>query len=402
MKIATVLFTYNRSFHTQKVLDALSNSERLPEKLFIFQDGLKKEEHQEEWEKVKRVIHNVKWCETEIIESNVNKGLADSIIGGLNYVFESFDSIIVLEDDCVPHRKFMNFMVESLNKYEANKQVYSVSGYTNPVEVPPNGTDAYFTRRAESLGWGTWRDRWQEYCIDYRMVYRIKNNPDLEKQYCIWGADLETYLHGNIDGKCNSWAVFWSLLVIEKEGYCLAPYESLIENIGFDGTGVHSGATPMKQIIRDPQNNNDFTFPEKITFPENYGEIFKHFFATTSKEKKLEIYNKILGRWVSVGDTNILEYINRNRVKNVAIWGTGLLCDLFIEKFSANVAINYIVKSNVAKDEKYRDISVVEIDREDLIIDLIVIIPIYDLENIVYRHPVIKQFQYIGIDDLIG
>lgn len=302
----------------------------------------------------------------------------------------------------MPHKKFMTFMTTGLKQYEKVRQVYSVSGYTNPVKVPSNGTDGYFTRRAQSLGWGTWKDRWKEYVVDYRMVCRIKDNPQLREQYYIWGADLETYLHGNIDGRCNSWAVFWALLVIEKEGYCLAPYESLVENIGFDGTGVHSGTTPIKQILRDPHNNADFVFPEEIKFPENYEEIFKHFFATTSKEKKLEIYNKILSRWVSVGDAHMLEYVKKNRIKNMSIWGTGLLCDLLIDKLSQNVNINYIIKSNVAENEKYRGIPIVEIENKDLATDLIVVIPIYDVENIVYLHPSINRFFYITICELIG
>ena len=52
MKIATILFTYNRSEHTKKVLDALKENSVLPEKLYVFQDGLKIETHKEEWEKV--------------------------------------------------------------------------------------------------------------------------------------------------------------------------------------------------------------------------------------------------------------------------------------------------------------------------------------------------------------
>ena len=40
MDIATIIFTYNRSSHTEKVLNSLKSNTVLPEKLFIFQDGL--------------------------------------------------------------------------------------------------------------------------------------------------------------------------------------------------------------------------------------------------------------------------------------------------------------------------------------------------------------------------
>ena len=43
MKIAIALFVYDRSYHTNKVLEALKENTVLPEKLFIFQDGIKPE-----------------------------------------------------------------------------------------------------------------------------------------------------------------------------------------------------------------------------------------------------------------------------------------------------------------------------------------------------------------------
>ena len=58
MKVATIIFTYNRSVHTEKVLTALRENKILPEKLFLFQDGLKNELHRDEWNKVNRLILN--------------------------------------------------------------------------------------------------------------------------------------------------------------------------------------------------------------------------------------------------------------------------------------------------------------------------------------------------------
>ena len=62
MNVATILFTYNRSAHTEKVLKALQESTILPQKLYIFQDGLKEEGHRAEWEKVSSLIQKVDFC----------------------------------------------------------------------------------------------------------------------------------------------------------------------------------------------------------------------------------------------------------------------------------------------------------------------------------------------------
>ena len=203
MLIATIIFTYNRSWHTRKVLEALRSNDLLPEKLFIFQDGLKCEEHRKEWEKVKAVIRSVDWCEYEVIERDSNFGLAKSIVSGINFVMEKYDAVVVLEDDCVVHPKFMRFVSDALEKYQYNRMVYQVSGYAWPVEVKKNGSDAHFIGRASSWGWATWKDRWMEYKQDYTILSRIKQDKNLSEQFHIWGEDLEGYLYGNITGQMN-------------------------------------------------------------------------------------------------------------------------------------------------------------------------------------------------------
>ena len=102
MKTGTAIFTYNRSAHTEQVITALRANYILPEKLFLFHDGMRDEKDKTEWDKVQQLLENVDWCDKEIIVSEVNKGLAKSIIYGVNYMLESCDAVIVLEDDCVP------------------------------------------------------------------------------------------------------------------------------------------------------------------------------------------------------------------------------------------------------------------------------------------------------------
>lgn len=41
MRIATLLYTYNKSYHTEQVIQGLKSSMVMIQKLFVFQDGLK-------------------------------------------------------------------------------------------------------------------------------------------------------------------------------------------------------------------------------------------------------------------------------------------------------------------------------------------------------------------------
>ena len=200
MDIATLLFTYNRPCHTEKVLNALKANEIKPSKLIIFQDGLKESTNICDWEAVGEIIKQIDWCDVELHISSVNKGLAASIIKGVTDAFDRYEAVIVLEDDCVPHPKFMSYMISGLTKYVEKEQVYSVGGSAWPVEVQENGTDAYFTERINSCGWGTWKNRWAQYERDYQMLAEIKKDEDLSTRFHIWGEDLESHLLGNING----------------------------------------------------------------------------------------------------------------------------------------------------------------------------------------------------------
>ena len=67
MKIANLLFVYKRSEHTARVLEALSRNTILPQKLIIFQDGLRDDKDICEWNKVNRLINSIDWCDHEVL-----------------------------------------------------------------------------------------------------------------------------------------------------------------------------------------------------------------------------------------------------------------------------------------------------------------------------------------------
>lgn len=261
MKVATILFTYNRSVHTEKVLEALQHNTILPEKLYIFQDGLKSEAHRQEWGKVNTLIKGIDYCPVEIKVSNVNKGLAESIVSGINYVFAEYDAVIVLEDDCVPMPGFMQFMTQCFELYEKNENIYSVSGYAFPVLLKSAAYDAYFCGRISSWGWGTWKNRWEKYEQNYEMIRRLKKSQEGSRQLALWGSDLEGQLVDRMTGGNDSWAVFWALKVIENQGLCVNPYVSLIDNIGHDGTGVHCGVSESFEVTLDRSVKTEYNLP---------------------------------------------------------------------------------------------------------------------------------------------
>ena len=295
MDIAVSLFTYNRSYHTKMVLSSLKRSTILPSKLYLFQDGLRVGDDIYEWEKVNALIQEVHWCDTEVVVSSFNRGLANSIISGINYMFREgdIDAVIILEDDCVPTTNFISYMYQCFEKYKSDKDVYTVSGYSYPIVLEKNQYDVYACGRISSWGWGTWKDRWEVFTKDYEIIRRIKQDAVASRNLAIWGRDLEETLVGNVRGICDSWAVFWALNVIERKGICIMPYKSFIRNIGMDGSGVHCGITNQFEVECIDENKEKFNLPEKINIMHMTEQAFAPFLgsytATNCNEEKAKI-----------------------------------------------------------------------------------------------------------------
>lgn len=402
MKIGTILFVYHRSIHTKKVLEALKENSVLPQKLYIFQDGIKSSTNLSEWEKVNGIIRGVNWCNTEIQVSDKNKGLAKSIVSGINYVLQECEAVIVLEDDCVPHKEYMNFMVSALETYQKQQKVYSVSGYAWDVNLQQKEEDAYFNGRICSYGWGTWKDRWCQYEEDYRIVTKLKNDLELGKKLQVWGKDLEEILVGNIQGKCDSWAAFWALKVIEKGGYCLSPYKQFIHNVGFDGSGVHSSKLQENDKEWEDKEKKYFCFPEEIKSTEECEREFEFLFAGEHIEKKLRAYQKLLVQWIQRKQAGTQLQLPIERDSRIAVWGKGEIFDCLLNELSDSLKVKFIIESRPSL-KTYRDIPIISINELPESIKNVVVLPFFDLRIIGNKVKKIRPDVHLwGIDELFN
>ena len=234
------------------------------------------------------------------------------------------------------------------------------------------------------------------------MLSRIKQEERLARQLSVWGEDLESFLYGNVSGKINSWLVFWALLIIEKEGYCLNPYESLVENIGFDGTGVHCGSGKLHTRLRPKNNMKDFTLPDKVEFPSGYERSYRDYFVWTSAEKKLSCYNNILLKWLSLRQEGkqIADYFTQHKIEKIAVWGRGSLCERLLRELKGKTEIVAIVESKTS-GEPFCGIPAVELSSLPQKVQMIVVIPAYDFEKITKRAQEESQCKLIALDRLL-
>ena len=79
-----------------------------------------------------------------------NLGLANSLISGINEVFTKSTTAIILEDDIVVTKYFLNYMNKSLIEFKSNNNIFSITGYSFKNKI--NSNDVYVFNRFMSWG----------------------------------------------------------------------------------------------------------------------------------------------------------------------------------------------------------------------------------------------------------
>jgi len=237
-----VIFTYNRPWHTQQVLDSLAlNEEAKDSLLYIYCDGAKdnaEEKIVKEIDQVRLIVKSENRFKQVIVkEQPKNKGLANSIIDGVTEIVNKHGFIIVLEDDIIVSNYFLKFMNEALIKYETEETVISISAYTYPIKNLPS---LFFLKGADCWGWATWKRGWDLFERDgTKLLIELEK---LKSTYSFNYNDsypFKQMLKDQIEGKNNSWAIRWYASAFLKNKLTLYPGISFVNNAGFDGSGTH-------------------------------------------------------------------------------------------------------------------------------------------------------------------
>lgn len=238
------LFVFNRPEHTQRTIEALLKSKLSSDsELYIFSDGPKDlEVDKEKVDLVRIFINNVTgFKKIHIIESNHNKGLANSIIDGVNFVFDNYDAIITLEDDVIVGESFLRYMNDNLIRYQHEDNVYMISGYLFNLPLQKFKNKNFFLKTGTTQAWGTWKNKWNKVDFEAKDYKRLKKNKKLRFRFNLYGGiDYSSMLIAQMEtNTISSWAIRFRWFLFKNDGLILFPQHNLIKNIGWDGSGNH-------------------------------------------------------------------------------------------------------------------------------------------------------------------
>lgn len=273
--IGICLFVYNRHDHTKKILKSLSECKNFRKfKFYVFGDSFKSDKHNDKnnVSLVRKEILNFKKINKNIFIkfSKTNIGLYKNLTRGITYVLKKHPAVIVLEDDLVVCKNFLNFMYNSLKKYKNNKNILQISGYSYPINY--NSNKAYFLNLTSCWGWATWSDRWRSFIkfskdknLIQKEYIKIRDDYNKKNKFNVYGSyNYLKMLKKQIVSQFNSWGILFYLFSFHKNFLNLFPPFSLVENRGFDGSGSHKSTSDIFNRNIKKDNNRKIIYLKNI------------------------------------------------------------------------------------------------------------------------------------------
>lgn len=275
-----ILFTYNRPNHTQLTIRSLQNNRLCcKSELYLFSDGYKDDSDKEQVLEVRRLIRSIGgFAKKHIVENRHNAGLASNIINGVAHVVDRHGKAIVLEDDLITSPYFLTFMNETLEKFENEERIGHIHGFCYPIDGLP---DAFLIKWTGSWGWATWKRAWQKFNPDGQALLDEIEKRNLSKQFDFDGNyPFTRMLRRQVNGQNDSWSIRWNASLFLNDILSINAGRSLVKNIGFDGSGRHSG----KEEIYVVDLHLHELHPHIPEIEENYNvrKQFEKYYAKTN------------------------------------------------------------------------------------------------------------------------
>ncbi len=246
------MFVYNRADNTRKTMEALlANTLARRTRLYVFSDGGKDRKSWAEVKKLRGYLHEVKeraerqglLRSMTIVEREENLYIERNITEGIAQMFGDYERVVVLEDDIVTGKYFLEYMNEALEMYADEPRVMHVSGFTN--QSLNREKDYYFTPHMSGWGWATWREKWNRHFRPHKDRAEALEGMSTEDMNAMQYGGVFPCLR-SLDKRPIPWDICWELAIYKAGGLCLTPCHTMVRNVGLSG-GTHFRSCPLLQ-----------------------------------------------------------------------------------------------------------------------------------------------------------
>jgi len=304
---------YNREVHFRNCIESLKDCYHAKEShLFIAIDAPYREEDVEANSRIIEYSKKISgFKEVTLFIRSKNLGAHENRSLARKDIFAMYDRLIMFEDDNVFSKDFLHFLNIGLEKYKDNKEIYSVSGYNYPMEIPSTYTEnVYIWQGYSAWGVGVWRDRMAALESDTSIALAqirkfLKNLWAVQKLNRLCNNYLPALLLMLQVGKIHGDG-YVSLHLFRNKMYTVFPVVTRVRNTGHDGSGI-IGAMENDIYSKQEVYNGDlnYTFPDDIKPNKNIQQIVS---GQSKRSVNVQVKN-----FIKVLLTN-LGVINRSKI----------------------------------------------------------------------------------------
>lgn len=282
MTLAPVLITvYDRVEHFKKTIDSLRlNILSVSTDLYVALDFPRNsddkiiKEKQNEILKYLLSIDSTDFKSINVIKRDINYGAEKNTFSAVDELFSKYEYLIISEDDNVFSPFFLSYMNEGLKKYYYDENIYSICGYLEPVEINKNlGCDTFSRIGFTSNGFAVWKHKFPSVPLSNDLFFKKYLNP--YRFFNMVSGLQYNVAAGLIVSRINKKDYFdlsfcWFLFYNNYR--CIFPLQSLVRNIGQDGSGLNSGKNCylQNQVIWLPDNALSHSTSDEINKSSNH------------------------------------------------------------------------------------------------------------------------------------
>ena len=279
MTIPVLISTYTRIDHLKQTINALLKNELAKETVvYIYSDGARVGD-EKKVESVRQYLSSVTgFSALHVVVREQNMGANANQINAMKELLDRYGAVITMEDDIVVAPGFLQYMNMALEKYKTDQKVFSISAYCPPIQIRKDYPyDAFFIRRFNGWGAGWWKDRFDSMrYITLSEFEKFSSDKKATRSFTrAGGRDMLVMLKRVAHGELDAGDVRCMYTQFLKDQYTLYPTQSLVQNIGFDGTGVHCGSMNLFEVTLSDKTS--FRLPSQVFVDQRIVKAYRNF-----------------------------------------------------------------------------------------------------------------------------
>lgn len=276
LNLTVVLFFFNRPDCLRKVFKEVRIAK--PSRIILVQDGPRVNNQDDIIliNKCREIVY-VDWeCEVIYDYSQINLSAHRRIFTGISNAFNYCESLMCLEDDCIPSQSYFKFCSELLEKYKDDERIHYINGLNRIEDFDNTPYSYFFSMQGTGFGLATWKRVWDQVKINSSLDFLDDENTIRSLRLLIKNIYPKSYkrhitkaIHirkANLKlGFMSSWELPFGITQTINSSYTITPKYTMFEYIGIGNDATYSG----NSINYLPKRYQKLLTPQKkeISFP---------------------------------------------------------------------------------------------------------------------------------------